>query len=60
MGLFTELNADPSITIVVVTHEPDIAQFAKRLVRFVDGRVEADGPAARLLAQAVLQGGQRP
>jgi putative ABC transport system ATP-binding protein len=43
MQLFTRLNAE-GITIVVVTHEPDIAMFAKRLVRFVDGRLVHDGP----------------
>ncbi len=42
MDLFTQLNAD-GITIVLVTHEPDIATYAKRLVRFVDGRITHDG-----------------
>jgi putative ABC transport system ATP-binding protein len=43
MDLFTELNRSEGITIVVVTHEPDIARYAKRLVRFVDGKVVHDG-----------------
>ena len=42
MRLFVQLNAE-GITIVVVTHETDVALFAKRLVRFVDGRVVHDG-----------------
>ncbi|HMA30644.1 MAG TPA: ABC transporter ATP-binding protein [Casimicrobiaceae bacterium] len=42
MDVFTRLNAD-GITIVLVTHEPDIATYAKRLVRFVDGRITHDG-----------------
>jgi putative ABC transport system ATP-binding protein len=43
MDIFTKLNQEDGITIVLVTHEPDIAQYAKRLVRFVDGRIVHDG-----------------
>jgi putative ABC transport system ATP-binding protein len=43
MTLFTRLNAERGITVVVVTHEADIARYARRLVRFVDGRVAHDG-----------------
>ena len=42
MALFEALNAE-GITIVIVTHEPDIATHAKRLVKFRDGRVIHDG-----------------
>jgi len=42
MALFEELNKE-GITIVLVTHEPDIARHAKRLVRFRDGRIIHDG-----------------
>ena len=35
--------AEEGITIVLVTHESDIAKYAKRLVRFVDGAVVHDG-----------------
>jgi putative ABC transport system ATP-binding protein len=41
MEIFQKLN-DKGITIVMVTHEPDIAQFAKRNVVFKDGRIIAD------------------
>ncbi|HEX6733170.1 MAG TPA: ABC transporter ATP-binding protein [Azonexus sp.] len=41
MRLFGELNGE-GITIVLVTHEPDIAQHAKRQVRFLDGRIVGD------------------
>jgi putative ABC transport system ATP-binding protein len=41
MVLFESLNQE-GITIVLVTHEPDIAQHAKRQVRFVDGRIVSD------------------
>jgi putative ABC transport system ATP-binding protein len=41
MTLIQELNRDGA-TIVIVTHEPDVARFAARLVRFRDGRVVGD------------------
>lgn len=41
ISLFGQLNAD-GITIVLVTHEPDIAAHARRQVRFFDGRIVAD------------------
>jgi putative ABC transport system ATP-binding protein len=41
MALIQELNREGA-TIVVVTHEPDVARFAARLVRFRDGRVVGD------------------
>jgi len=43
MDIFTRLNAEEGITIVLVTHEHDIAHYARRLVRFVDGRIVHDG-----------------
>jgi putative ABC transport system ATP-binding protein len=44
MDLVTRLNRDKGITVVMVTHEPDMAAYAHRIVRFKDGRIEADGP----------------
>jgi len=41
MALFDELNRE-NITIVLVTHEEDIARHAKRQVRFLDGRIISD------------------
>jgi len=41
MGIFQELNSH-GITIILVTHEPDVAQFAKRHVVFRDGKIRAD------------------
>ncbi len=42
MELVTSLNRDQRITVVMVTHEDDIAAHARRVIRFVDGRVESD------------------
>ncbi len=42
MDLITSLNRDRGITVVMVTHEEDIAAHAKRLLRFVDGRLGSD------------------
>ncbi|MFO1349287.1 MAG: ABC transporter ATP-binding protein [Gammaproteobacteria bacterium] len=42
MALLTNFNRVQGITILMVTHEPDMAAYAKRIVRFVDGRVESD------------------
>ena len=44
MALFTELNQREGITIVLITHEPDIAAYANRLVRLADGQIIYDGP----------------
>ena len=42
MQLLVDLNRQRGITIVMVTHEADMAAHARRVVRFVDGRVESD------------------
>jgi putative ABC transport system ATP-binding protein len=43
MALFQELN-DQGITILVVTHEPDVAVYAKRVVEVRDGKIRRDEP----------------
>jgi putative ABC transport system ATP-binding protein len=43
MEIFQNLN-DQGLTIVLVTHEPDIAQFAKRVLVFRDGKIRKDDP----------------
>ena len=45
MNLFTRLN-DEGMSILIVTHEPDVAKYAKRLVRLKDGLVTYDGAMA--------------
>jgi len=43
MDIFQKLN-DEGLTIVLVTHEPDIAKFAKRSIQFRDGKIRRDEP----------------
>ena len=43
MDLLWRLNVDQGITVLMVTHEPHMAAYARRIVRFVDGRVASDG-----------------
>ncbi|MGL6202947.1 MAG: macrolide ABC transporter ATP-binding protein, partial [Giesbergeria sp.] len=40
--LIARLNRERGITVIMVTHEPDMAAYARRVVRFVDGVVESD------------------
>jgi len=47
MDIFQRLNEERGITILLITHEHDIAEYAKRLVAFRDGRVLSDQPIAR-------------
>src|SRR5918911_2402900 len=44
MGIFQRLNNEQGITIVLITHEMDIAEYGTRLVRFRDGRIQIDQP----------------
>jgi len=53
MDLFIELNISRGITILLVTHELDIARYARRLVRFLDGRIVQDGATRDLLQRGV-------
>lgn len=44
MAIFQQLNRQRGITIVLVTHEPDIAQCANRIIQFHDGQIIRDEP----------------
>jgi putative ABC transport system ATP-binding protein len=51
MALFSELNQREGITVVLITHEPDIAAYANRLVRLADGKIIYDGPVEHAAAE---------
>lgn len=51
MNSFQQLNRERGITIVLVTHEADVAAYSRRLVRLKDGLVLYDGPAPEGLRQ---------
>ena len=42
MELITRLNREEGITVIMVTHEPDMAEYADRIVQFVDGTIASD------------------
>lgn len=48
MKLFKELNQS-GLTIILITHEPDVAAHARRLIRVRDGRIVDDRPAAEVV-----------
>jgi len=50
MGIFRGLNRQNGITIVLITHESDIAAYADRVVRFRDGQICEDGVREEVLA----------
>ena len=51
MEFFIRLNEEMGKTIVVVTHEPDIAEYTKRVVKFKDGKVVLDMPKTEWVKQ---------
>ncbi|MCE2660274.1 MAG: ABC transporter ATP-binding protein [Rubrivivax sp.] len=52
MGLLLALNRDHGITVLMVTHEPDMAAYAHRMVHFLDGRIARDEPNPHPTLQA--------
>lgn len=55
MDILQRLNLEYGLTVVLVTHEPDIAQYAKRIMEFRDGKVKRDVAVTnRLIAAEVL------
>jgi len=55
MALFQELHRQER-TVIVVTHAPEVARYAQRVIRLKDGRIIGDGPAS-ILAAAKVPGG---
>ena len=49
MDLLTGLNRDKGITVIMVTHEPDMAAYARRIVSFKDGLIETDQPTGTVI-----------
>jgi putative ABC transport system ATP-binding protein len=47
MELFVRLNQETNITIVLVTHESDIAAYSRRIIRFLDGHIMSDEPVVK-------------
>jgi putative ABC transport system ATP-binding protein len=60
MTLFQELNRERGITVVLVTHENDIAEYAKRVVVMRDGRIVRDRAVERRRDAAVELAGLPP
>jgi len=56
MTIFQRLNQDLGITVIMITHEPDIALYAKRDIHFRDGRVVED---RKNLSPIIAQEGER-
>lgn len=50
MQLLVQLNREQGITVLMVTHEPDMAKYARRIIHFVDGRVHSDERHGEVLA----------
>ena len=56
MGIFQRLNKERGLTIIVVTHEPDVARYAERVVHVRDGRISSDEQVPeRSVASEVLK-----
>jgi putative ABC transport system ATP-binding protein len=48
MEIFVRLNTKSNITIILVTHETDIAAYSRRIIKFLDGRIISDEQKERL------------
>jgi putative ABC transport system ATP-binding protein len=56
MDIFQRLNRDKKLTVIVVTHEPDVARYAERIIHVRDGRISSDEAVTqRSIASEVLK-----
>jgi putative ABC transport system ATP-binding protein len=47
MDIFQRLNLERHITVLLITHEHDIAEYGQRIISFRDGKIQSDGPVLR-------------
>ncbi len=59
MTIIQRLNLEDGITVVIVTHEPDIARHAKRVVSMRDGHIVGDEQQEAVLVSSLRENGQR-
>jgi putative ABC transport system ATP-binding protein len=56
MEIFQRLNQEKKLTVIIVTHEPDVARYAERIVHVRDGRISSDEQVPeRSIASEVLK-----
>ncbi|MCX6030399.1 MAG: ABC transporter ATP-binding protein [Chloroflexi bacterium] len=62
MGIFQRLNEERGITVILVTHEPEIAEHTRRIVHLYDGKVLSDSPVAnqRRAGESAYRSNHRP
>ena len=62
MGIFKRLNEERGITIILVTHEPEIAEHTRRIVHLYDGKIISDEPVAnqRRAGESAYRSNHRP
>ena len=60
LHMFQQLNAEQGITVILVTHDADVARHAKRVIHIRDGIIEDGDARPQVLAGAAAPEGSRP